>query len=945
MALSFTGTLGLNTSAYCASAQQFGGAGGFVDGYHITGLRFTVAQNVSLTELGWPLFWSNVNGGIKASPVNFGVWNEDGDLLVQAQVAITTPNWSTRIAPTLLTPGQTYTIAAQTSPFTFILNPDVVVRTRNGQYLPKDFTIVGTNTEPTDASELGQGDPDVAEVFRGIFSIKYIVESTVTQDIPPDPVIYAGGKQFLVTIRSSWMPSSVNEWTLQYSQSADGVSWFDWKDLGTFSIYNTTYSHQDLDPFDKPYYRYRYKVASIVEESDWSEVAYPGQVLNYVTSTGADNMLDPGSIPSGSIDPSYLNITELSAISANLGTVTAGLIRGPLIETSATNPRIALQQDVGLTATDAAGNVTFNLDALTGAATFKGSLTGSSFATGTGNPRVVMDSSGIYATNGAGSDIFRLDAGSGSATFRGAVLSGASGIANFIDTITAAQIELSTLAASPNTLLVSGVLAGTIGAGSIMADRLVAQSITAAQIATSTITADLISFRVGGANLLRGSTFLPADGSTWWFSTGGTVLVTDHDTGGAIGDGAWKEINRDAFGGTTEGIIQNYPLVKPSTKYTLSVYAKVVTGVPTIKFGVNWYAVGTIPPVSTVYSTPQAVTSGWARYTFTLTAPSNAYKAEVILINPVLSTTLGMSNPKMEEGDLATQWASAINPTIIDGETITGATIRTSATNPKVQMDSSGLKAYNALGALVVDIPSDGSTVELDGHIAAAGVDLQAANIATIPNDSKVRWLSSTAGGATGIPLQDYAQVYTSDTFAGRDLTAQTSPGTASLGMNVNDFAINRRGYLAINYGSAASPRASIKAGVTAGTGLSLVGNDITLIDSLMRSSFMMNVNRNASSIEVGHLAQQATGAIAVNATVTTAFISTGISTPNDAGTAFAFLRVAGAFSGLAGSQYSWGYTTQIVAGDIQIQFQFRNNSAAAGSAVAFTSTVFVGFV
>lgn len=62
----------------------------------------------------------------------------------------------------------------------------------------------------------------------------------------------------------------------------------------------------------------------------------------------------------------------------------------------------------------------------------------------------------------------------------------------------------------------------------------------------------------------------------------------------------------------------------------------------------------------------------------------------------------------------------------IDGKVITGATIRTAASGQRVQIDTSGLRAYNAAGTLVTSIALPGGTLSttgasIDGTMSASG--------------------------------------------------------------------------------------------------------------------------------------------------------------------------------------------------------------------------------
>ena len=59
--------------------------------------------------------------------------------------------------------------------------------------------------------------------------------------------------------------------------------------------------------------------------------------------------------------------------------------------------------------------------------------------------------------------------------------------------------------------------------------------------------------------------------------------------------------------------------------------------------------------------------------------------------------------------------ATTIAADAIDGKTITGATIRTSASNPKLQMDSAGLTLYDASAQAIVDLDAAGLTFWTSG--------------------------------------------------------------------------------------------------------------------------------------------------------------------------------------------------------------------------------------
>lgn len=61
--------------------------------------------------------------------------------------------------------------------------------------------------------------------------------------------------------------------------------------------------------------------------------------------------------------------------------------------------------------------------------------------------------------------------------------------------------------------------------------------------------------------------------------------------------------------------------------------------------------------------------------------------------------------------------ADKIAATAIDGKTITGATLRTAATNPRVQLDASGLQAWNSAGTRTVSISASTGAADVAGTL------------------------------------------------------------------------------------------------------------------------------------------------------------------------------------------------------------------------------------
>lgn len=85
----------------------------------------------------------------------------------------------------------------------------------------------------------------------------------------------------------------------------------------------------------------------------------------------AAGTITAANIQAGTITADRMNVTSLSAITANLGTITAGTITGALIQTATSGARVALDTTVGLRAFDASAE-TFRINASDGTVTQRG---------------------------------------------------------------------------------------------------------------------------------------------------------------------------------------------------------------------------------------------------------------------------------------------------------------------------------------------------------------------------------------------------------------------------------------------------------------------------------------------------------------------------------------------------------------------------------------------
>jgi len=175
---------------------------------------------------------------------------------------------------------------------------------------------------------------------------------------------------------------------------------------------------------------------------DASTIIASGSITTPLLAAGA---VTTDKIAAGAVTADKITVTQLSAITADMGSITAGTITGGVIQTGVGNPHVKLDAS-GIEMTDPSGVVTFRANSATGVLTLgnpagsrfqfdpallsgqrlylegqlvgTGTIMGPSFTTSLSNPRVVMDSSGInaypassYPTTGILDDFNRANAG------------------------------------------------------------------------------------------------------------------------------------------------------------------------------------------------------------------------------------------------------------------------------------------------------------------------------------------------------------------------------------------------------------------------------------------------------------------------------------------------------------------------------------------------------
>lgn len=467
------------------------------------------------------------------------------------------------------------------------------------------------------------------------------------------------------------------------------------------------------------------------------------------------------------INATNITTSGLSAVSANMGTLTAGTIRIG----SATGAKIALGESIststgtksGIIGTDSSNAITFWMDSATGNLELKGAIkTGS---TGLGNLDGTLPTTGtpLFTSNPAG------------------------GYMLVADSITAREIAASTITATE------------IAANTITAGQIAANTITGGQIAANTITADKVGFTTAGRNVLPDSSFelgTVGSGPTDWGTTGASATVRQGSTYNGIVVGGFEPGNgkylEAKYVSGTDPYAYRYisgDLLRPLLGRTVvfSAYIYRPANAPSPATGARSLL---IYDGFTAVETKQVnVPAGtWTRQSIKFTVSPSCTNLDLRVYAPYSDTTNGVNlydAIQLEVGELATPWAAYIDPTVIDGSTITGATIRTAATGSRTQMTTAGgLEVYN------------GSTRTLQIKAGAGGLDF-AKPAGSYSTDRRIRWLdgstetNSIAAGSTvvgsrtdqNVILQSFAP--TSDNGAAVRLLAQHNAVSRSMMIGV----------------------------------------------------------------------------------------------------------------------------------------------------------------
>ena len=373
------------------------------------------------------------------------------------------------------------------------------------------------------------------------------------------------------------------------------------------------------------------------------------------------------------------------------GAIDGKVITGPTIQTEATANRGIKLTDGEFAGYDTSGNKNFSLTS-SGALTLKGSLQSGSTIAGatiTGNLEttanasrgVKLSNTGINAWNGSGDLTFRVDAATG-----------------IVD-------------------------APGIRTNSLSGDKVIAKSLTADKLViTST---DNLLMEADFANL----------GKAWDMPSGLTINAT-------AGRGSLPALRLTSTTSTVTALnmnddslnIKNKIAIGSDSRFRGSMWVKstdtAVSG--SYKIVGRFYTSATAFTDITIASSPVLVANTWTNVEGIVpaTIPSTAIAAEFYLSlkNAATGTITDIdfaSVTRASDGKLIVDGA-------IDGKTITGATIQTAATGPRIVLDQDALNAWNSDGDNYFNVSNEtGVNISSKGK---AGYDTTRTNYCTNPS-------------------------------------------------------------------------------------------------------------------------------------------------------------------------------------------------------------------
>jgi hypothetical protein len=311
-----------------------------------------------------------------------------------------------------------------------------------------------------------------------------------------------------------------------------------------------------------------------------------------------------------------------------------------------------------------------------------------------------------------------------------------------------------------------------LGPGQVAGTEIAGDSITTGHLQLNSITASRIAFTMGGLNLFRNAGLASNRGNVatgygtpdfdYWAEypgygqTSSSILITVHDvtdtseglTGVAQKYLRFRRLSSYGSAGTSPQVGLSHAFTAFTTKmlpghtYTASAYACGDAGGAgqTFEFYYEYQVSGVWQAgIQQAFALPNDKVL--RRYSWTFTVPSNFNDAfgrfYMWCSDPKGNNRhIYVSMPQLEEGDVQTTWKQGIDPTVIDGGSITAAVFKTNQTGTRLQIDdTNGYQAYN----------SNALTSQMKAGYG--GLDMLTSTLQTPPEYQRVRWLGSLPNG------------------------------------------------------------------------------------------------------------------------------------------------------------------------------------------------------
>lgn len=315
-------------------------------------------------------------------------------------------------------------------------------------------------------------------------------------------------------------------------------------------------------------------------------------------------------------------------------------------------------------------------------------------------------------------------------------------------------------------LIVSqSILADGIGANQITTEKIAANAVTAAEIAANAVTANSIaagaitaeklSIGAVGDNMVLNGSF--EDGVQGFeIVSSGAGAVADVVTGvSSSGANALRLVR-----GTAANLVvgQDAPHYIPVTsvasrKWYVACRAGAGSALASgFYLRVYWFQADRVTAASTTsvdVAANVALTTAWSVFEGSVTPPANARYMRIAVINALSGSTMYVDEITAHEVVMSAQigdgqiiaakvaanaitanaiaanaiTAAKIAATAIDGKTITGATVRTAASGQRVQLDTTGLRTFDASNAETSKLEASAGGLNLTGSLVSrAGV-------------------------------------------------------------------------------------------------------------------------------------------------------------------------------------------------------------------------------